>query len=223
MGRELEAREIRLLESGRIAFYYRPRVEEQNPEELDDVQRLLIVLEPDGRSRYRLIAVGRKRLPERGQRERFWGFVDAVLDHPYDMEALLAAQTYGTKTRGIRHLPAARPAGEGTYWLEDHDGHTHLSWTIESLNLDDPVVADLRLASESRYIVSIANPDPTIWGLTEVPDLQETLFDELEVHITIPNPFPPPLQSRFRGRRYAQLDTVDWLEHPGAEVIFIGE
>jgi len=218
-----ESREVNVLEQGRITFFYRPRVELQHPEELADVQRLLMLLEPDGRDRHRLIALGRKQLPLAGRHERFWGFVDVVLDHPQDMEAVLAAQTYGTKTRGMRHLPAARLVGEGTYALEQHDDHTHLAYTLDSITTGDPVVATLTIEESASYIVAVANPDPSAWGLAEVPPLQQELFDELEVHVTIPSPFPPALQERFRGRRYAQLDEVDWLEHPGGELIFVSE
>lgn len=216
------ARELRVLEQGRITFLYRPRVEEQQPEELADVQRMLVVLEPDGRERYRLIALGRKRMPRAGRQERFWGFLDAVLDHPQDIEAVLAAQTYGTKTRGVRHLPAARLVGEGTYALEAHDDHTHLTYDLDRIVKDDPVAADLRLEPSASFIVAIANPDPAAWGLAEAPSLQKELFDELEVHVEAAA-FPPALLSRFRGRKYAPLDDVEWLEHAGGELIFISE
>jgi hypothetical protein len=224
MGRQLAAApEVQLLEQGRITFLYRPRVEEQHPDELADVQRMLIVLEPEDRERFRLIALGRKRLPATGRHERFWGFVDAVLDHPQDMEALLGAQTYGTKTLGVRHLPSARLIGDGTYALEQHDDHTHLAYTLDRIEYADPVVVDLFLEPSASFIVAVANPDPTAWDLIETPPLQQELFDEAEVHVLIPTTFPPTLQVRFRGRRYAQIDHVEWLEHAGAELIFIGE
>lgn len=214
---------VNVLEQGRIAFLYRPRVEEHDPDELADVQRLLVVLEPEGSERYRLIGMGRKRMPTSGRHERFWGFIDAVLDHPQDMEAMLAAQTYGTKTRGVRHLPAARLAGDGTYALESHGDHTHLAYELDRVVDDDPVVAELSIESAASYIVAVANPDPTVWGLVEMPPLQQELFDELEVHVTVPTSFPPALQKRFGNRRYAQLDATEWLDHVGAELIFIGE
>lgn len=214
--------EVSVLEQGRITFLYRPRVEEQQPEELADVQRMLILLEPDERSRYRLIALGRKRMPRSGRQERFWGFVDVVLDHPQDMEAVLAAQTYGTRTRGVRHLPAARLVGEGTYVLETHGDHTHLSYTLDHIVEGDPVLAELWLEPSASYIVAVANPDPAAWGLVEAPALQTELFDELEIHVEAAL-FPPALQERFHGRRYAQLDNVEWLEQAGGELIFISE
>lgn len=217
----VEERPVTILEEGTISFYYRPRVEHEQPEELGDIQRILAVLEPADGTIFRLIALGRKRLPQRGRRERFWGFVDAVLHDRRDMTALLAAQTYKTKTRGLRHLPAARPLGSGIYSLGAHDDHTHLDYSLRETAWDDPVARDIALEPSASYIVSVTNPDPTAWGLVEVPALQQQLFAEEEVHITIPTPFPAALQAQFRGRRYAQLDSLEWLDHPGAELVFI--
>ena len=185
----------------------RPRVEHFEVESLDDVQRLLLVLCPEPKQRYRVIAIGRKQLPDGAKHERFWGFVDLVLHAPQDLRAALGAHTYMTKTRGLRHLPAAISLGEGRYELSWHDGHTHLRYDISGI--------------ESDFIVTVANPDPTAWGLVESPPLQLDLFDEAEVHVTIPTPFPPHLQERFRDRRFLQLDTVDYLDHPGAELVFV--
>ena len=212
MGRTQEQRAYRVLEEGTIELLYRPRVETQHPETIDDVQRLLIVLVPADRSRYRVVAIGRKRM-----QERFWGFVDLVLHDPRDLDAALGAHVYTTKTRGVRHLPAARPIGRGRYWFAEHDGHTHLHYALDARERDAIVDVD----DEGSFIVSVANPDPTAWGLMEVPELQLDLFDETEVHVTVPTPFPPTLQRRFDGRRYVQLDTPSWLDHPGAELIFI--
>jgi hypothetical protein len=196
-------------------------VEEQHPEDLGDVQRVLLLLSPEGAVLERVINIGRKRLPPSARHPRFWGYVDLVLAS-YDMNNALGAQVYGTKTRGLRHLPAAREFARGSYDIATHGEHAHLRWTVESFDVADPVAADLTIESEADYIVTIMNPDPSVWGLVEVPDLQSSLFDELELHVTIPTPFPPKLQSRFRNRKYAQLDSAEWLDHPGAELVFVG-
>lgn len=211
----------RTLEQGAVRFLYRPRVEEQHADELGDVQRLLIVLTPHGAAFERAIAVGRKRLPRSSRHDRFWGFVDLVLTH-YDMHAALGAQVYGTKTRGLRHLPAARAFANGTYDIVTHDDHSHLRWHVESVDAADPIAQEIDLERDADYILTIANPDPVVWGMLEAPDLQADLFDDLELHVTIPTPFPPSLQQRFRGRRFVQLDDPSWLDHPGAEVVFVG-
>jgi hypothetical protein len=208
------------LEQGTITFLYRPRVEEHHPSDLGDVQRLLMLLSPANGVFERLVAIGRKRVPRSKRHDRFWGFVDLVLT-PDDMQAALGAQVYGTKTRGLRHLPAAQPFAHGMYDLAWHGAHTHLRWHVQRAR-NDSVAAHLDLERSGDVIVTVANPDPALWGLAEPPDLQSELFDGLELHVTIPTPFPPALQQRFRNRRYAQLDTPEWLDHPGAELIFVG-
>ena len=210
-----------VLEEGAATFLYRPRVEEQHPDELGDVQRLLILLSPADSAFERLIAIGRKRLARSKRHERFWGFVDLVLT-PYDMNAALGTQVYGTKTRGLRHLPAARQFAEGVYELAWHGQHAHLRWHIGRYETTDPVANEINLERSADYIVTVANPDPALWGFAEMPNLQSELFDDLELHVTIPTPFPPALQARFRDRKYAQLDTPAWLDHPGAELVFVG-
>jgi hypothetical protein len=217
MARTRAVEALQTLEQGKITVLYRPRVEEQHPETLDDIQRLLILLAPDGSAFRRLIAVGRKRLPRSARRERFWGFVDLVLTQ-YDMNAALDAQVYGTKTHGLRHLPAARAVASGSYEIELHSSHSHLRWQIEPLEN----VVEIEIEPSADYIVTIANPDPAAWGLIEPPDLQTQLFDDLELHVPLPTPFPPALQEEFHSRRFVQLDTTDWLDHPGAELVFIG-
>lgn len=209
------------LEHGSVTFLYRPRVEQPRADELRDVQRLLILLAPSRHPFERLIAIGRKRLPRSAKRDRFWGFVDLVLT-PYDMTAALGAQVYGTKTRGLRHLPAAQPFAYGTYDLSIHGSHSHLRWHVDRVEPRDPIAFEVDVEDDADYIVTIANPDLGAWGLTESPELQESLFDELELHVTVPAPFPRELQERFGSRKFTQLDSVEWLDHPGAEIVFIG-
>lgn len=217
-----EERDSAVMERGSITFLYRPRVRhETEPDQLDDIQRLLIVLEPDDASIHRVIAIGRKRLPRAQRRERFWGFVDLVLYDRRDLEAALDAQMYKTRTRGIGHLPAARVAGTGAYELASHDGHGHLAYTLAHVEERDPVAREMALEPAASFIVTVANPDPTAWGMLEVPPLQHELFDLTEVHVTVPSEFPAKLQARFGGRRFAQLDTTEFLDHPGAELVFI--
>ena len=208
MGRAVE-RKHELVERGTIDILYRPRVEQEEVDSLRDVQRLLLLLCPDGRHESRLIAIGRKKLEA-----RFWGFVD-IVDDPRYVDMTLDAYTYLTKTRGARHLPAARVAASGSYAISRHGSHTHLMFTTTPRD-----EREIDVATDGNFIVSVANPDPTAWGLVETPPLQDELFPEYEVHVTIPTPFPAAVQERFRGRRYLDLDP-QLLDYPGAELIFI--
>ena len=179
------------------------------------MQRLFILLAPEGSAFPRLIAIGRKRLPRSARRERFWGFVDLVLTDN-DMNAALDAQVYGTKTRGLRHLPAARAVASGSYEIEMHSSHSHLRWQIEPLEN----VVEIEIEPTADYIVTIANPDPAVWGLVEPPDLQTQLFDDLELHVPLPTPFPPALQEEFRQPplRPARHDGLAGSSRRGARV-----
>ena len=65
-----------ILERGDIYFLYRPRVGVDEAHGIEDVQRFYILLKPRGRREYRLLIVGRKKLPDPGEHDRFWAFVD---------------------------------------------------------------------------------------------------------------------------------------------------
>jgi hypothetical protein len=101
----------------------------------------------------------------------------------------------------------------GDYRIFEHDGHAHLSYEL------DRAVPELDLPRRGSSIVTVMNPDPTVWQGEPHP-FQEELFD---VERRIPTPFPPALQARFGDRRYAQLDTVEFLDYPGAELVLISE
>jgi len=52
-----------VLERGNIYFVFRPKVEHTSAEGLKDIQRFFLILSPYGEQRYRLIVIGRKKLP----------------------------------------------------------------------------------------------------------------------------------------------------------------
>jgi hypothetical protein len=214
---------LQTIERGSITFLYRPRSGERPTDRLTGVQRLLILLSPADSCFERLIAIGRKRLPRDSRRDRFWGFVDLILTSG-DMKPALGAQMaqmYGTTFRGLRPISAAQTFAEGSYEIAIHGGRAHLRWHVEHI-ARDPIAFEVQIEKDADYILTVANPDPGAWGLGEIPDLQRELFDELELHVLIPAPFPSPLRERMRNRRFTQLDSMDWLDHPGAEIVFIG-
>jgi len=70
---------VKVLEKGDIFFLFRPQVDEFAPSSLIDIRRFYLVLHPEGSDRFRLIAIGKKRLPgEDDGGQRHWGFVDGV-------------------------------------------------------------------------------------------------------------------------------------------------
>jgi hypothetical protein len=181
-----------MMEDGSIAIVARPRVRREEIETLDDVQRMLWVLEPaDGTQRRvrgapprHIIVVGRKRLTR-----RFWAFVA-------DNDAL-----------GGR----AQTLGRGAYRIEAHGDHTHLDYELEG---DCSLCAQIGLPARGSFLVSVMNPDPARWP----SDPQEMLFEGAEPAVA--TPFPRQLQERFGEHRYWPL-SPEFLQYPGAELLFV--
>jgi hypothetical protein len=197
-----------VVERGNIYFLYRPRIGEHEPEGLDDVQRFYLVLEPEGGAPVRLIVIGRKRLPDIDDHERHWATVEATASRASEVAPALGEQRYDTKTRGERTVPAARPAGEGSYLLVRHGRELHLAYELELPERPGPVQEALNIAPAASFVVSIANPErrrgsPARRAREERPS------------------YPDPLQECFHGRRFAG-EEPRLLDYEGAELLLIG-
>lgn len=61
-------------------FFYRPRVNVDHPTSVRDIQRFFMILAPTSRPKapFRLLIIGKKRLPIADRHERFFGFVEAT-------------------------------------------------------------------------------------------------------------------------------------------------
>jgi hypothetical protein len=196
-----------LLERGVIYFFYWPRVDHEQVRGLEDVQRFQLVLRPRDQALWRMLLVGRKRLPAVGPgHERFWAFVDKVARSPRELADELDRQTYQTKTRGERVQPEARPAGEGRYVIADHEGHTHLAYQLVLPHRPGPVQDELRIEERASYIVVVRNPDapapPQMSGARRDPDLS-------------------PDERAGLGRWRFQPLAPELLDHEGIELVLI--
>ena len=201
---------VDVMERGDIYFAYRPKIDVETPKGIDDVQRFYMILKPREADRYRMVVFGQKKLPEvEGSGKRYWAFVDKVSRKVDDVTRELGAEQYETKTRGERTRPAARPAGEGVYALVRHGDHTHLAYVLELPAEGSDVQRELNIRDEGSYIISVKNPQtpsPRGMGLGE--------HEEAE--------FPKRLQERFRNRRFINVDPPEFLNHEGAELLFVG-
>jgi hypothetical protein len=203
-----------ILEQGNIYFLYRPTVRGEGEEEevaaegLGDVENFYVVLKPE-RGKFRLINVGRKRLPDVEGHERNWGFVDMIANSGKEIEQALQRDTYETKTRGKRVRPAARPAGEGVYAMIREGSKTHLAWALELPEKPGAVQKTFNIPPEASLAISIRNPEKG--GAPRGAQLSE----EKKAH------YPKSLQKEFRDRKFATEDPR-LLDYEGAQVIFIG-
>jgi hypothetical protein len=122
---------VDVLESGNIYFMYRPRVGEEagDVQGMEDVQRFYLVLSPNEKQSYRLIAVPKKRLPDvEDGNERFWAYIRTVSSSPKDVQEELAGES---RPGAEKAIPAARPSGEGVCSIVRHGDHTHLVYALE--------------------------------------------------------------------------------------------
>lgn len=203
---------VEILEEGRIYFFYRPRVGHPEVRSLADVQRFFFVLRPGGTEHFRVVLVGRKRMPEAEEtHERLWARiteVTAVVDGVDRLRELLGPKTYETKTRGRRLLPKARPAGDGVYILARHDKHTHLAYELLVPERSGPVQQALRIHDQASYIIAVRNPcapPPPELGLSHRHGAD----------------LPEELLARFGDRRFLPVDPPDFLDHRRVDLVLI--
>jgi hypothetical protein len=166
------------------------------------------VLKPRG-GPFRLINIGRKRVPDIDGHGRNWGFVDTVARSGKEIEEALRRETYETKTRGPRLRPLARPAGEGVYALLRDRSKTYLAWALELPEQPGAVQEAFNIPEEASLAISIKNPEKGAGP----PDAQ------------LPNErtpeYPGELQEVFRDRRFAGEDPR-LLDFAGAQIVFVG-
>lgn len=201
---------VETLERGDIYMVFRPTVGTDDPDALEDVQRFYLILSKRGDKRYRLLVIGRKRLPDparRGQ-ARAWGFVEAVSRKPEDIEDALDEACYQTKTRGERTRPAARPVGEGVYRIVRHGDHTHLVYALELPEEPGEVQDALNIEPQASYIISVKNPEALTPARAGLRARRKASF-------------PRHLQERFRGRKFIDVDPPELLDHEGAELLLV--
>lgn len=197
------------LETGSVTFLYRPRVGRERPRSRDDVQRLYVLFAPEGQRCCRLLVIGRKMLPEPSEpgHARYWGFVDAARAEPGAVRAGLEGYTYVTRTRGTRHQPGARVAGQGLYAIVRHGDHVHLTYELREPHELGRLQEELHVRPRASYVVVARDPDADVPEDAEVPT---------EPRVRLPR----HLRARFGRRRFAPADP-ELLDQEGLDLILI--
>jgi hypothetical protein len=223
------------LEKGHICFFYRPKVGVEEVHNTEDVQRNYIVLIPyilrpsvseepipsyfqqinDNKKteadkpipgKIRIIAIGKKKLPEIEKHTKSWAFVDKAFIDIDEIKEFVSGKKYQTKTRGERSLDACRLLGRGVYNIVEHKGHTHLAYVLEFPEEPSEVQDDFNIKGEGSYAISVKNPEATSIGL---PNYEKVTYS-------------PHLIEKFGGRRFLSLSTTEFMDYDGAELLFIG-
>jgi hypothetical protein len=165
-----------------------------------------MVLHPAGTERFRLIAIGKKKLPGANDEvQRHWGFVDGVFS---TSDALLKAAA-GIPGSMEASAESPLPAGEGVYALVLHGNHTHLVYVLEMPSTPGEVQEAFNIRPEGRFVIAVKNPTAT-----SPPGVGLELDRQAD--------FPDDLKARFGDRRWMSIDPAAFLDHEGAEIVLIG-
>ncbi|KAL8556684.1 hypothetical protein ACS0TY_004219 [Phlomoides rotata] len=165
----------------------------------------------------RFIVMGRKSLPDPTNKSTpFWGFVEMVTTNIQHIKSALKGEEYDTATRGHRHLPDCRAAGEGVFRILRHNSgsskmHTHLIYKLEYPVEGEEGEAQeaLNIAREASFLIQIKNPDQN--AASQFRGLKKKRKAA----------FPAQLQGQFGHRRYSPADPPDFLNYEGCEFLLI--
>lgn len=122
-----------------------------------------------------------------------------------DIQGLLAANTYQTKTRGQRTTPTARPMGEGVYSIVSTNGSTSLSYMLTKPDEVGDVQKVFGLSDQGTFTVSTKNPESNASG-NQLPGNAK---------------FAPDLQEEFGSRAWLPLNAKH-LEYDDCGLLLIG-
>lgn len=159
-----------LLEKGIIYFFFRPRVNVEDPQSMNDVSRSFIVMRPTSRGakiekdvigddeNCRLLMVPRKKFPTSG-REREMGFVEkAKVSLKTLRETFVAGEKHQTKTRGERTTPEAKPYAEGVYAITKTARSSHLAYILTVPSEPGDLQHDFGLHKRGSFVFQAKNP-----------------------------------------------------------------
>lgn len=176
------------LEKGIIYFFFRGRVNVDNPSGISDIARSYIILRPvaedakigDGPIRdagsARLIAIPKKTLPQSG-RDRWTAFIEkSGVSFPDLKDTFLSSSDYVTKTAGERHTPAASPVAEGVYAITKTGRESHLMYLLSLPEKLGEVQKEIGLKEKGSFVITTKNPEypsPPNARLPKPPDYPE--------------------------------------------------
>lgn len=182
-----EAVPSNILEKGIIYFFFRGKVNVEEPESVDEVARTFIVLRPlpQGASldqgpigdneNCRLLVLPKKTVPKSGS-ERFMGFVEKAGSTVKALRDSFLGDDYETKTRGTQHVPTATPVAEGVYAITSTTRASHLAYITTIPSELAEVQTDFGLRNKGSFIISAKNPKfsgPSTARLPKSPEYPE--------------------------------------------------
>lgn len=143
--------------------------------------RLHIILLPDSSApsteavrNHRLIVMARKYIPDASKHEVIYGQVIHTGNDLSKLRDSLGPRSYDTKTRGERHIAAARVAGRGRYVIRSPSDNmddasrgtkdqsaifkTFLAYVISALHDMGEVQEELKIKHEGAFYIQVRDP-----------------------------------------------------------------
>lgn len=204
---------VRILEAGNIAFFYRPKEGVLHPKNPDDLERVYFMLFPDDQRGHknRVFNVAHGVFPkiEPGialPAERDWAFVDDVSHDPRSVvDALEKNVAAPPQPSGQRARPWARIAGDGRYAVARHEDHTHLVYYLHLPQHPGKVQQDLEIKPEASYVISVKDP-----------------FTPSEINLKEKPSYPEDLKQKFDGHGWIPVEPTNYLDYRWTQVLLIG-
>jgi hypothetical protein len=207
-----------VIEQGDMFFFYRPKVDAEEVENIKDVQRFYMVTSAKEKKKqkeiYRLFLIGQKQLPEivegkSTSEEKNWALNIVTTFNPDDIHNELLPAEYTTETKGKRRLAAAVPAGEGKYVIVKHDNHTELAYILELPETPGPTQREFQIKKEASYIISVKNPEIKIPGFSAFSSDKKPEY-------------PKHLKEKFGDRRWINVEDSELINYENTQLLLIG-
>jgi hypothetical protein len=208
-----------ILEKGVIYFFFRSRVNVDDPQDVKDIARSYMVLRPIPLSakigegaigdnhNCRLLALPKKVLPRSG-RDRFMTFVEKAGTSFAELkDSFLPGSDYATKTAGTSHSPPVTPLAEGVYAITSTGRESHLAYIITIPQELGEVQKDMGLRERGSFVVSVRNPTKPAPGGASLPKGPE---------------YPPEILNEFRDLRWKPLEPK-LIDFENAQFLVIGD
>lgn len=161
-----------ILEKGIIYFFYRPRVNVEDPHGVNEVARSFLVLRPtpigatfdqkqgslEPGSKCRLMMLPKKKFPT-SSKERDMSFVEKSGQSMKELqENFISRSKYETSTRGERTVEEARPYAEGVYAITSTKRASHLAYILAIPEEVGPLQDGFGLRQRGSWIVQSKSP-----------------------------------------------------------------
>ncbi|KAE8153993.1 esterase-like activity of phytase-domain-containing protein [Aspergillus avenaceus] len=210
-----------ILEKGVVYFFYRSRVNVEEPQSMNDVARSFIVLRPtplgavldekqgslEPGSKCRLLMLPKKKFPTTGK-ERDMGFVEKAGQTMKDLqENFIPGEEYQTSTQGERSVPEAKPYTEGVYAITSTKRASHLAYILTIPENVGPLQEDFGLHARGSWIVQSKNPKYPGPSSAQLPKNPE---------------YPESVREKFQDYRWVPL-TPEFIDYPNAQFLMVGE